>query len=181
MAKVDMMDLERAVDDLGTLRFFSVDSRAAVMDQLRRMMPSREALQWTIQNILLVTAEWPGLSEIRGVLCWKYDALDGIDGYSTLPRFNCIEGEARTLDAHKAVMEGSWPLEMFEGLQVKQLSGEVKAQHFVDPPARPQKRERNRVPTQAELDMLRAEAHSENPEIAKLANEMLRKYNAGAV
>ena len=46
---------------------------------------------------------WPGLAELRGILCSRYDAADGIDQWSTLPGYRADDAEMKHLEAHERV------------------------------------------------------------------------------
>ena len=72
------------------------------MTELRRMCPSRTALDWLVREAVTHVRVWPGLAELRGILCTRYDAADGIDQWSTLPGYCAQDAEARFLDGHDA-------------------------------------------------------------------------------
>ncbi|MGA8594465.1 MAG: hypothetical protein WB676_06945, partial [Bryobacteraceae bacterium] len=44
---------------------------------------------------------WPGLAELRGILCSRYDPADGIDQWSTLPGYRADDAEMKHLEAHE--------------------------------------------------------------------------------
>jgi hypothetical protein len=94
-------DLERAVDDFSTMRFFPAEGRAAIMRELAAMCPHREALRWLVSEALAHVPIWPGLAELRGLLCTRYDAADGRDAYCTLPGYSPTDQEAKHLEAHE--------------------------------------------------------------------------------
>ena len=96
-------DLIQAVDDLATVPFFPSESRGSVMTQLRRMCPHRTALRWLVAEVVNHVGSWPGLAELRGILCSRYDAADGIDQWSTLPGYRGDDAEMKQLEAHECL------------------------------------------------------------------------------
>lgn len=100
--KFSELELFRAVDSLATLPFFPQDSRGAVMEFVAQICPHREALEWLISRAVELD-KWPGLGEIRGLLCTKWDAADGIDRYCSLPGYSGGECESRHLEQHLQV------------------------------------------------------------------------------
>ena len=105
--KFNQRDLERAVGDFAMLRFWTAEMRAPVMELLQRMCPHKEALTWLVDTVVNRLGEWPGSAELRGLLCTRYDAADGIDQWCSLPGFTAAEAEAKCLDKHLAVKGGS--------------------------------------------------------------------------
>jgi hypothetical protein len=104
MAKLTDQDLIDAVEDLGMIAFFPQESKGAVMRELRKMCPNRESLLWTVSTVVAKCDKWPGIAEIRGLLCTRYDAADGIDQpYCTIPGFTPGEQEAKYLERHEEV------------------------------------------------------------------------------
>lgn len=80
-------DLKRAMGSLRLMRYSpltNTDAATALMEELARMCPSREALDWVVQRSLQLFAEWPGVLEIRAVLCARYKPQDGIEVYSEI-------------------------------------------------------------------------------------------------
>jgi hypothetical protein len=67
------------------------------------MMPSIEALEWTITQAVTYCKEWPGISEIRGLLETKYTAADGRrDPGCSIPGFTAADGERRYMELQAA-------------------------------------------------------------------------------
>ena len=122
-------DLEAACDDLAMMPFFPADARAAVMLFLAKICPHREALRWLVAQLINRVGKWPGPAEIRGLLCTKYDAADGIDGYCSLPGFTPAEMEAQHFERHEQLKAGSWEaerlnqLQLGSGVRIKQIPG----------------------------------------------------------
>ena len=91
-------DLTDAVDELATLPFFPHESRGAVMIMLRRMCPHRAALRWLTGQVVNHVDQWPGIAELRGILCSRYDPADGIDQWSSLPGYRAEDAEMRHIE-----------------------------------------------------------------------------------
>jgi hypothetical protein len=104
-------DLNDACDDLAMLPFFPHESRSAVMRLLAVMCPSREALKWLITETVNHVGKWPGPAELRGLLCTRYDAADGVDGYCSLPGYSAAEMEAKAIERHEQLKAGGWEAE----------------------------------------------------------------------
>jgi hypothetical protein len=66
-------DLVEAVGDLSTMPYFPEASRSAVMTLLRKMCPHRTALRWLVAEVVNHVGTWPGIAELRGILCSRYD------------------------------------------------------------------------------------------------------------
>lgn len=98
--KFNQRDLDQALDDLAMLRYFPSDTRASVMHLLAKICPHREALEWLIGELVNHVGEWPGPAEVRGLLCSRYDAADGIDGWCNLPGYRAEDSEAHYLAGH---------------------------------------------------------------------------------
>lgn len=109
-------DLERACDDLAMMPFFPNEARASVMLLLVRMCPSKRALDWLVAECVNHVERWPGPAELRGLLCTRFDAADGIDGFCSLPGYSPAEMEARHLARHEQLMAGGWESTALEAL-----------------------------------------------------------------
>jgi hypothetical protein len=97
-------DLSWAADQLGMLPYFPHESRAAVITLLAKMCPDKRALRWLIDATISHAKVWPGPSELRGLLCTRYNAADGIDEPScSIPGFTAEEAEAKFLAQHENV------------------------------------------------------------------------------
>lgn len=96
-------DLEIAADDLATMKFFPHESRAAVMRQLAAMCPHKRALRRVIDECVAKVSTWPGMAELRGILCNYFEPADGIDAWSTLAGFSADDNEARYLEEHEEI------------------------------------------------------------------------------
>lgn len=96
-------DLRDAVNALSTMRYFPSEGRAAVIVELAKMCPHLEALEWLVSEAVGKISDWPGLAELRGLLCTRYDTADGIDRYCSLLGYSAEEQEAKYLARHDAV------------------------------------------------------------------------------
>jgi hypothetical protein len=123
MNEITLEDLETAVDDLSTIPFFPNESRAAVQTFLAKICPHREAVAWLAAEATNRVRTWPGLAEIRGLLCTKFDAADGIDGYCTLPGYTAAEMEAKHLEHHEQFKVGGWEAEPLRQLGLESTHG----------------------------------------------------------
>lgn len=127
--KFTKRDLEIACDGLAMLRYFPSGSRGAVMELLANMCPHKEALEWLVAETVNHVADWPGSAELRGLLCTRFDAADGVEGYTTLPGYTPAEMEARYLEQHERLKVGGWEAERLEQLapgvmaQLKRIAG----------------------------------------------------------
>jgi hypothetical protein len=93
-------ELATACDFLATIPYFPNESRAAVMSALRDMAPTPEALNWTVKQAVAHWDKWEGLKELRGILCSRFDAADGIDAWSSHPQFSAEAGEQKSIEKH---------------------------------------------------------------------------------
>jgi hypothetical protein len=91
----DLRALADACDDFATMPYWSEAARASVMRYLAEMCPHREALRWLVREVINHVGKWPGLAEVRGILCMRYDPADGIDGDSTIPGYRADDAEMR--------------------------------------------------------------------------------------
>lgn len=117
MPKIEMSDLNRACDDLATIPYFPNESRGSVIEYLAKICPHYEALRWLVETAMNRITKWPGLAEIRGLLCTRYDARDGIDAPCNLPGYTAAEMEAQHFEKHGQLKAGSWEKDALVGLK----------------------------------------------------------------
>lgn len=104
--KFTLDDLNIACDDLATIPYFPTSSRASVIVQLGRMCPHKRALEWLTSTAVARCKQWPGMSELRGLLCSRFDAADGLDEPTcSIPGFSAEEQEARFLERHEEIKQ----------------------------------------------------------------------------
>lgn len=96
-------DLAQACDDLATLPYFPHNGRASVMDHLAKMCPHKEALLYVVDAVLAHATSWPGLAELRGVLCNRYTPADGIDAWTSIPGLSAADNEQRAIEQHEEI------------------------------------------------------------------------------
>jgi hypothetical protein len=100
--KFSIDNLRDAVDDLATIPFFPRESRSSVQRELAKMCPSYKALRFVVDAAQARCTQWPGMAELRGLLCSRYDADDGIDQpCCSIPGFTAEDAEARFLEGIK--------------------------------------------------------------------------------
>jgi hypothetical protein len=78
MANFTEQDLKDAADDIALMAGFPIELRVVLMSHLMRMTPSLEALQWLTHTLVTCVPHWPGILEVRLLLCSRYDPADGI-------------------------------------------------------------------------------------------------------
>jgi hypothetical protein len=101
-------DLVDAVDELAMLPFFPTESRGAVMALLGKMCPYRTALRWLVAEATNHLDRWPGPAELRGLLCTRYDAADGVDQWCSLPGYRAEDAEEKHYEQHKQLLAGGY-------------------------------------------------------------------------
>jgi hypothetical protein len=100
--KFSIDNLRDAVDDLATIPFFPKESRASVQREMAKMCPSYKALRFVVDTAQARCTQWPGMAELRGLLCSRFDAADGIDQpHCSIQGFTAEEAEARFLEGIK--------------------------------------------------------------------------------
>lgn len=126
-AKFNQRDLEIACDDLATMPYFPHESRASVMRLLVMMCPHREALRWLVDQCVNHVGKWPGLSELRGLLCTRYDPADGVDQPCSLPGYRPMDFEDQHFERHQMLKSGGFEQDhtalqsLTEGLDTERL------------------------------------------------------------
>ena len=100
--KFSAKELDHAINRLRLMKFFPPDAaaHAALAELLAKICPHREALEWLVSTLQNHIAEWPGAHEVRGLLCTRYDAADGVDAWCSLPGFTAGDAEERYYDRH---------------------------------------------------------------------------------
>lgn len=122
--KFTLDDLEAAVNDLESIPFFPRESRATVITHLRKMCPHKRALRWLVDTAVTNCRQWPGIAEIRGLLCSRFDAADGIDQPNcSIPGFSAEDAEARYLARHDELKQiANKPMSREASQMIKQLT-----------------------------------------------------------
>jgi hypothetical protein len=110
MEKVTQRDLNLAVSKFGMMRFFSGDPavQAAVMNELRSMCRSREALETLVSKLTAHCAEWPGMSEVRGLLCTFDAPADGVEVDCSIPGFRPCDYMQKAIEESDALAAGAY-------------------------------------------------------------------------
>lgn len=110
-SKFTQGDLNSAITRMKLLKFFPGDpgARGALMELLATLCPHREALLWLTDTLINRVGEWPGPTELRGLLCTHYRPADGVEAYCGLPGWTARDMEQREIDrndSHKALESG---------------------------------------------------------------------------
>lgn len=76
--------LDMAVARIGLMPFFpqSDAARAVVALELAAMCGSDDQVNWLATRFTTLFKRWPGLAELRAVLCSKFRPLDGVEANS---------------------------------------------------------------------------------------------------
>lgn len=124
--KITKQHLDEATDQMQMLEYWRSDAAfiASVQTYLAKICPNVEALEWLTAALVNHIGKWPGPHELRGLLCTKYDAADGIDAYCSLPGFSPSDFERKHLELHESRMGrvGVNPLDMLgAAAKLKQL------------------------------------------------------------
>jgi len=84
----------------GGCRFFpSGEDRQVVMKIIEQMVPTKEALDWLVAQMVNHVGVWNGSSELRGVLCCRFRPLDGVEATCALSiGYRPSDGEQRYLE-----------------------------------------------------------------------------------
>ena len=118
-------ELDDAVDDLETIPFFRDSMRASVKRELMNIAPHYRALRWLVDTAKHKCKEWPGMSELRGLLCTRFDPADGIDEpMCSISGYSPYEQEQKYLDRVAEIKHA--PLADSSREFLKQLTSGVK-------------------------------------------------------
>ena len=65
----------------GTLKYFPSDTEArfGIAAALAKMVATESQLRWLVEVAPTLYTDWPGVKEIRGLLCMKFKPADGIE------------------------------------------------------------------------------------------------------
>lgn len=103
--KFTEQDLVDAVAELALMQFFPHESKAQLQNQLRRMVPHKEALDWLTATLTASVPKWPGFAEVRALLITRYDPANPMklddELWCSLPGHTAADGEARHLAGHE--------------------------------------------------------------------------------
>jgi hypothetical protein len=98
--RFDRNDLATAADKLKTIPYYPTDAgaQAAICEFLAKICPHRAALLWVVDRLCESARAWPGLAEVRGLLCWKFRPADGIEADCSVPGFGPEDGERISIE-----------------------------------------------------------------------------------
>lgn len=88
---------------LGMLKYWPTEPaiRAEIQKELAKMMPSLQALVWTVDQLVSRVGEWPGPREVRGLMETRFTAADEIpDPGCTMAGYTPEDGERRYIERH---------------------------------------------------------------------------------
>jgi hypothetical protein len=122
-------DLKMAIAELSLIPYFpkDEDGRVMVMNHLRLMCPSLEALRYTTRTAVTHMRKWSGVPELRGILCNRYNAADGEDTWSAIPGLRGIDNEARAIADHRQrLLAEAKPMADESAALIRQLTGGEK-------------------------------------------------------
>jgi hypothetical protein len=80
-------DVMRSIGKLGgTMKFFpsDPDSRIGIGEEIIAMCSSIEQVDWLVKRLPKLFSDWPGMKEVRSVLCSRFKPADGIECYSEI-------------------------------------------------------------------------------------------------
>jgi len=92
--KFNQIDLDQATDTLRLMRFSPLTDAgvcSAMQEKLAAMCPHKEALEWLVSRATDLHRDWPGVVELRALLCSRYLPADGVQTYSSV--FEVIPSE----------------------------------------------------------------------------------------
>lgn len=102
MSSFTKQDAKDALGRFCTMKFPPPEiAHASLVEEICKMFPSREALDWTVDRLVAMPIPWPGIGEVRGLLCMKFDPLDGLMASCSLPGYSAEENEMRYIEAHE--------------------------------------------------------------------------------
>jgi len=121
-------DLNLAVVKLSMLKFFPTDplTQSAVMDLMRDMCESKEALDWLVSTMVNRVGVWNGPKELRGLLCTRFPPADGVEAFCSIPGYRPEDSEAKALEEHAQLKAGGTLPEALEDRKLIKLLADGK-------------------------------------------------------
>lgn len=88
MSAIDIDQLSRRVAGWAAMRYFpSRDEKYARLEIVKgvaSMAGTYDRACWIVDQMLALTNDWPGLVEVRGVFCHRFQPADGVSAESKL-------------------------------------------------------------------------------------------------
>ena len=83
---LDLVRVTKLISKLGgTMKYFpgDDDARLGIIEQVGGMCSTEDQVEWLVNRMPKLYADWPGMGEMRAVLCSKYKPKDGCESYSS--------------------------------------------------------------------------------------------------
>lgn len=109
-----------AVGRLASLAMFPADpdARVGIMRLIKRMVTTKEQLDWLVLAMIDRVGTWHGPVEFRGVFCSRFKPADGIEANCLkCAGFTALDSEAAYTDEQPKALEGPQARKMIEGLK----------------------------------------------------------------
>src|ERR1043166_7736980 len=105
-----MLTIEQTMGAVLTMQslipFFPTESVAIeiIAGEIMKIVEDPEKLQWLTETACIKMPRWgseyqSGLGELRGLYCWRYRPVDGVEGWSSLPGYRAGDSEAAHMAA----------------------------------------------------------------------------------
>jgi hypothetical protein len=99
-------EIATAVRVLGssTIQYFPADkaTRVLIMHELERLVPTKSALDWIVEQFVRHIGQWYSVKELRGLLCAHCNPLDGIEVPCTIPGYSGDDAEQHWFEKQSA-------------------------------------------------------------------------------
>ena len=84
---LDLVRVTKLISKLGgTMKYFpgDDDARLGIIEQVGEMCSTEEQVEWLVKRMPKLYGEWPGVAEMRALLCTKWKPKDGFELYSSV-------------------------------------------------------------------------------------------------
>ena len=88
-----MLNLDEVMNVVGrfaAMKFYpsgNPEVAIAVAEELAERSHDIEEIRWTVKRVVKLYPEWPGINEVRAVYCSRWRPFDGVEAFSSNPRF----------------------------------------------------------------------------------------------
>ena len=110
------------VGRLASLAMFPADpdARIGIMRLIKRMVSTKEQLDWLILAMIDRVGVWHGTVELRGVFCSRFKPADGIEASCVKSGgFTALDSESLYIEESPRTIEGPEAKRLLEGLKDK--------------------------------------------------------------